>query len=491
MTLGRTLRQADRGGLDFGGRRVTFPDLLREAEAISGWLLEEGLRPGETVGLAMPTSAELVGAFFGVSLAGGVPFMIPPPPRLSRVADYPGTVARMVQKAGAALTIGGREPARTRLGHRERPQKAAPRTREGGPDDLALVQFSSGTTGEPRPVPLTHRAVLANVRAILAELPGRVQDHSGVTWLPLYHDMGLVGCLLTAVAAPGDLTLLKPEEFVVRPARWLQALSRTRATVSPAPNFALHMCVQRVTDEEMRGVDLSAWTMALVGAETVRPATLQAFAARFAPFGFRPEALTPVYGLAEATLAVTFTPAGRGPRISHGAGRPLVSVGRPVQGVQVRIRGDGRVLVKGPSVMHDGWLDTGDQGYLEEGELFLTGRARDLLIVRGRNHEPEPLEEAAGAPAAAAVALEGEDTERVCLMLEMERGSTDDPQQTARRAREAVALRTGLTPGMVVVLEPGALPRTSSGKIRRSQARLDLLAGHLDAWTRARLDGVG
>lgn len=490
MTLGQALRQADRGALHFGARRLALPDLLHEAEAISGWLLDEGLRPGETVGLALPTSPELVGAFFGVSLAGGVPFMIPPPPRLARVADYPGSVRARVQRAGAALTLGGRDHAPTRLGHRERPGRGVPRTREGRPDDLALLQFSSGTTGDPRAVPLTHRAVLANVQAILAELPGRVQDHSGVTWLPLHHDMGLVGCLLAAVAAPGDLTLLRPEEFAVRPARWLQALSRTRATVSPAPNFALHLCVERVTDEEMEGVDLSAWSMALVGAETVRPATLEAFATRFAPWGFRPEALTPVYGLAEATLAVTFTPAGRGPRISHATGRPVVSVGRPVQGVQVRLQ-EGRVLVKGPSVMHDGWLDTGDLGYLEDGELFLTGRARDLLIVRGRNHEPEPLEEAAGVSASAAVALEGEDTERVCLLLEMERGSTDDPRQTARRARDAVAVRTGLTPGLVVVLEPGALPRTSSGKIRRAQARQDLLAGHLDAWTRARLDSVG
>ena len=183
-----------------------------------------------------------------------------------------------------------------------------------GTDELAAIQFSSGSTGSPKPVMLSHTNMLTNARAILNSLPGDSRDHSGVSWLPLYHDMGLVGCLLSAMVGQGELTLFGPERFVAKPLRWLHALSDTKATVSVAPNFAFGLTTAKVTDDEMKGLDLSNWKIALCGAEPVHPKTLDAFADRFASVGFDRRALTPVYGLAEATLAVTFSPIGTAPQ---------------------------------------------------------------------------------------------------------------------------------------------------------------------------------
>ena len=293
--------------------------------------------------------------------------------------------------------------------------------------------------------------------------------HSGVTWLPLYHDMGLIGCLLTAMERPATLTLLRPEDFVARPAVWLQTISKYRATVSPAPNFAYSLCVKRVQDEEMAGVDLTCWRVALDGAEMVVPEVIRAFERRFRPWGFRTDALTPVYGLSEASLAVTFSDIDAPPtlrRFDRQAlevegiatetedGRELVSVGRPVPGVAMRIvdeRGAqlaeglvGRIECRGPSLMkgyfgqaeataevlHDGWLDTGDLGFVSRGELFITGRTKDMLLLRGRNYSPDDLERAVdalsdvrtGCVVAASWLPEGADGECLLVLGEARRG---------------------------------------------------------------------
>jgi fatty-acyl-CoA synthase len=520
---------------------LAWPEVAARAVAVAGRLAAAGVLPGERVALVYPTGAEFFSAFFGILDAGAVPVPLYPPVRLGRLAEYEERTAAMLHAAGVVLVLAdarlsglvGRavERARPRLGGATLAAlpAAPPRRVAGAPDDLALVQFSSGTTVDPKPVALTQRAVLAQTRALTALWPDTPElTHSGVSWLPLYHDMGLIGCVFPALERPGVLTLLPPESFVARPALWLRALARHRATISVAPNFAYALASERIRDEELEGCDLGAWAHALCGAETVSAATLRGFAARFARFGFRAEALRPVYGLSEAALAVTFAASraelaslrveraalARGEVVEQPRGSEIVSLGRPLAGFALELRDEaggalgedrvGRVFVAGPSLMREylgrpeesarvlagGWLDTGDLGFLHEGELYLTGRAKDVLILRGLNHSPAEVEAAAGEVAGArrgcAVAVshrpaEGA-TDRLLLFVEHRRGlSARERGRLPRRCREAVLGATGLAVEEVIVLAPGTLPRTSSGKLRRGETLARHLDGRLDA----------
>ncbi|HZX42518.1 MAG TPA: AMP-binding protein, partial [Myxococcaceae bacterium] len=379
---------------------------------------------------------------------------------------------------------------------------------------LALVQFSSGSTVDPKPVALSHRAVLAQTDALRALMPDDTPEDPqlGVSWLPLYHDMGLIGCLLSAMTYPGPLVLLGPEVFLGRPALWLRALSRHGGTISVAPSFAYAVCARRVKDEEMHGADLSRWRLALNGAEQVSVDAARRFSERFARWGFRPEALMPVYGLAEAALALTFCPPrkplrtvpvdplelAREGRVRPGS-RALASVGIPVSVVTVEVRDEGgavlpegvvgRIHARGPSIMEGyldqpeatraaldaGWLHTGDLGFVHAGELVVCGRAKDVVVLRGANHAPQEFEEALdgvkGVRTGCAVALgfvpPGGDGEELLLLVETTPEAGPD---LADRIRAAVAERTGTRPHTVQLLAPGTLPRTSSGKLRRSES---------------------
>lgn len=547
------------GGLRFVDRTeraswLSWAEVRDRALAVRGGLQALGIGRGERVALVFPTGPEFFDAFFGALLAGAVPVPLYPPVRLGRLDEYLHRTARMLEASGARLVLAdGRvrrllgqavAAARPSLGCHSLDELP----RETGkavtvePSDLALVQFSSGTTFDPKPVALSHRAVVAQTEALngfwrdTAEL-----RHSCVSWLPLYHDMGLIGCVLPALSRDASLTLLGPELFVARPALWLRALSRYRGTISPAPNFAYGLCLTKVSDDEMEGVDLSGWRTALNGAEAVAPSVLRAFVERFARWGFRPEALTPVYGLSEAALAVTFSDLARpfrGACFDRDAlssenkarpkadGREIVSVGRPLPGFRIRIldadgnelpeRAVGRVWVAGPSLMdgylghpeataralRDGWLDTGDLGFLMDGELWLTGRAKDVVILRGRNYAPEEIERAVegvpGARTGCAIAAswlpEGAPGEVLALFVEASRQATP-AERTALPAacREAVLGATGLSVDRVEVLAPGTLPRTSSGKLRRQEALRLYLAGELappDPVTPLRLAGA-
>jgi acyl-CoA synthetase (AMP-forming)/AMP-acid ligase II len=483
------------------------------------------------VALVYPTCAEFFEAFFGILAAGAVPVPLYPPVRLGRLDEYSARTAAMLRAVDAALVLADRRVARL-LG--EAVAAAGPvhgcadvgclpeaegREVEVSAADLALVQFSSGTTVDPKPVALSHRAVIAQTVRLNSFWPdGNGRVHSGASWLPLYHDMGLIGCVFPALERPAVLTLIPPELFVARPAVWLQTISRYRATVSPAPNFAYGLCVEKIRDEEMEGVDLSSWKVALNGAEPVAPQVLRTFQERFSRWDFRVEALTPVYGLSEAALAVTFSDIdrpfssrffdrdqladGRGAVESPG-GLEMVSLGRPLPGFELRIvdreRQElpeaqvGRVLVRGPSLMdgylgmepataavlRDGWLDTGDLGFLIDGELFLTGRAKDVLILRGRNHSPVEVEHALDTISgvrtgcAAAVSFMPEDgrTESLVVLVEARKEVTRQSYpRIAMEAARTVRSATGLQPDHVEVVSPGTLPRTSSGKIRRREA---------------------
>ncbi len=519
--------------------RLPWADVYQRARHTAAGLRRLGVAPGERVALLLPTSPGFMDAFFGTLLAGAVPVPLYPPVRLGRLEEYHRSTARMLEVSGAALVLTDGKvrlllgesvaAARPRLGcHTVEEVARGDEDGEvpGSPEALALIQFSSGSTVDPKPVALRHAHLMAQLAALEAELPAP-EDRApvGVSWLPLYHDMGLIGCLLSAVYYPGGMVLIPPEVFLARPALWLRALSRHRAFVSPAPNFAYGLCLKRVKDAELEGVDLSGWQHALNGAEPVSVETLRRFSERFSRWGFQPGSLRPVYGMSEASLAVTFPPAGRGPhalgvdtrvlaterRVVDGS-RDVVSVGRPVPGFEVCVRDElghtleerrvGRVFVRGPSVMAgyfghpeatadaldaEGWLDTGDLGFEADGELFLTGRAKDLVIIRGANHAPQEFEECLeaveGLRTGCAVALgftpEGENDEALLLLAEHAPGA--EVEGLEERIREAVLAGTGVKAHTVRVVEPGTLPRTSSGKLRRSEALRRYLAGELTA----------
>ncbi len=540
-TLNAALRRAAEGRagvtlVDASEREVavTFDELRASARRVAASLLGRGVGRGDRVAIVLPTGRDFLDAFFGALLAGAVPVPLYPPVRLGRMDEYVRSTARMLAAVGAvaALSDGrtrallGRaiELARPRLGC---PSVADLRdTRDAAevevaPGALGLIQFSSGSTGDPRPVALTHAQLVAQCASLRASLDGVDASSVGVSWLPLYHDMGLVGCLLSAVTVPGSLVLLAPETFVARPALWLRALSRHGGVVSPAPSFAYALCAKRARDDELAGVDLSRWRHALDGAEPVSPDVIARFCARFARYGFRREALRPVYGMSEAALALTFAPPGVARtlpvdaaalaatgRVTAGT-RALSSVGAPVPGAEVEVRGDdgevlperavGRVWARAPFVMRgyfgdpeatsralcEGWLDTGDLGFVDGGELFLCGRAKDVVILRGANHSPQEFEEAldgveglrAGCAVALGFAPPDADGERLLVLAECAAPSSE----LTARVSAAVAERTGVVPHTVALLAPGTLPRTSSGKLRRSEALRRYLAGSLDA----------
>jgi acyl-CoA synthetase (AMP-forming)/AMP-acid ligase II len=518
-----------------------YPEVWRRALGVCGGLQEMGVEPGDRVALVYPTSMEFIDSFFGTILAGAVPVPLYPPVRLHRLEEYEARTARMIGAVTARLVLADSRvrrilgpavaSAEPPLGCRvlgdlsDRPGDPIRRSA----DELAMVQFSSGTTVDPKPVALSHRAVVAQADGLNAHWPiNKGIDHSGVSWLPLYHDMGLIGCVIAAVAVPGTMTLIPPELFLARPAVWLRALSNYGATISVAPNFGYGLCVDKIKDEQIEGVDLSAWRVALCGAEPVVPRVMRRFIDRFTPYGLRPEALTPVYGMSEATLGVTFSDLRR-PFVSRcfdrealsrdgraeeaADGFELVSVGRPIAGAEVRVvDGDavelpecmvGDVHARGPSIMDgyfdrpeatrkaikDGWLDTGDRGFICSGELFLTGRKKDVLILRGRCHSPTEVEAAVdeieGVRTGCSVAVswlpDGEDGEVLLLLVEADRrAKIDDFASIAEACRNAVRSATGLGVDGVEVLEPGTLPRTSSGKLRRQESLRLYLADELD-----------
>jgi 1-acyl-sn-glycerol-3-phosphate acyltransferase len=523
---------------------ITYGDLLGEAAAIAGGLREGGLHRGDTVALMLPTGREFLAAFQGILMAGGVPVPIYPPARLDRLEEYAQRQAAILASAEvrALVTVGRARGVAAVLGASVPSLRdvvtaadlaargaswAAP---EGAGGDPAFIQYTSGSTGSPKGVLLTHDNLLANIRAIGQGLDVRPTD-VGASWLPLYHDMGLIGTWLFCLHHGLPLALQSPLAFLARPERWLWSIHQKRATLSPAPNFAFELCVRKIPDHALEGLDLSSWRVALNGAEPVSPETIDRFVARFGPYGFRREAMMPVYGLAESSVALSFPPVGRPPRVDTIARAPLerdrvavpaaeddagalrfVSVGRALPEHEVRLVDDagaevaertvGRLVFRGPSstagyyrrpeataavALPGGWLDSGDLAYVAGGELFVTGRRKDLIIKAGRNLVPQEIEEIAasvpgirrGCVVAFGVSRRELGTESLVVVAETR---TLDPEKRDRLSglvTGRIAEALGLPPDVVALVPPGAVPKTSSGKVRRAATREMYEAGAL------------
>ena len=397
---------------------------------------------------------------------------------------------------------------------------AGPFENQARPDENGLIQFTSGSTSHPKGVVLHHENLGANVEGITGPDGLDVREGDvGVSWLPLFHDMGLIGIVMGGIHARIPLVLMPSLLFLKRPNEWLRTITRHRATLSFAPNFAYELCVRRGAGHANNGIDLSTWRVAGCGSEPIRPETLELFTQTFADRGFRANAYLPCYGLAESTLAATFHALGTPWRFDTVCSKALreeqravpceagqenavrlVSCGRPFPGHQVRIadshdrplpeRSVGEILLRGPSVMQGyykdarhsaealrgGWLHTGDLGYVAEGELYVCGRKKDLIIVHGRNYHPQDLEwvasEVDGVRRGNVVAFCTADPnggERVVLIAES-RGRAD-AEAVAAEIRRRVQEASGLHLYDVRVLPKGAIPKTTSGKVQRGRLK--------------------
>ena len=539
QTLTERLQQAAetapaKYGITFVDRRgaethYTWKQIYQSALKMAYFLHQLGYRPEDRVLIILPTCPAFFDVFFGAQLLGITPVPIYPPLRLGKMNEYVDKTVAMLKASSAKGIISNKQISRV-LGEivsrypLENGIALVEQVKNPDPcelpdisaDELAMAQFSSGTTSNPKPVGLTHRQVLANTDAILSYIDG----DCGCSWLPLYHDMGLIGCVFPAVSKPGKLVLIPPEVFLAKPALWLQSISKHKACISPAPNFAYSYCVDRIKDKDLEGLDISCWKMALNGAEAVAPEALNKFHKRFAKIGLLKTALTPVYGLAEASLAVTFsdpdleytTQKFDREKLQMGtaekADNPdsvveLATVGTPLPGFFVEIRDSeqgfalpdnqiGTIFVKGPSVMKgylndapspikNGWLNTGDMGFIHQGELYIHGRSKDVIIVNGQNHAPQDIEQAIdNHPAirtgcSAAVGTNSAEGEEIYLFVECIRHQPNLEIDLQNQIRS----QTGITVDLIILLEPGTLPRTSSGKIRRQEALKRFLNGEL------------
>lgn len=549
---------------------LTYPQLLDRARRVAAVLHHRNLRPGARLMVVSPTSLDTIAVLLGAMLAGVAPIPLAPPrqSRTTHFARYLGSVYRLAERLecrhivadpdahdlllaraetepwfDSALSLGA-------LAAAAAPPQELPDAHDILPDDTAYIQLSSGTTGPPKSVLLSHRSILTNIHAI-GEHIQVTPDDVGVSWLPLHNDMGLVGVLFFAIYWGIPLALLNPDRFLRAPHEWLLAFAQHGATLSPAPDFGFHYCTRRAKKSDLEGLDLSSWRVAMSGGESVIPAHVRAFERRFRPYGLRPNVVLPVYGLAEVTLGVSFAPLGAPIRVdrvqraaleTQAAATPalpeepcleFVSVGPPLPGLQVQIRGAdgaplpprsvGEIAVAGHSVMRacvhidadaptqpaDGWINTGDLGYFADGDLFVTGRAADVIRLGTRDVLPDEIEHlvariegvragsvaAFGVPravaarnrsnrvrkAAEATPPPGATPERDdLLVVAVEVAEGLEAEEMQRIILEVVQKHMDLLPHDVRVLSPRSVPKTSSGKVRRFLCKQLYLEDALD-----------
>ena len=553
-TFGEALEYAARSAKGFNFHdprgRLTwvypYSELLEDSLLAAWRFAAAGVGKGDRVALIAETGPEFAALFCGAVLAGAWPVPLPLPTSFGGKEGYIDQVAVQLASSAPKLLLYPAEIAAMATAAAERERVGARAWEDflagasepcalpaAAPDDICYLQYSSGSTRFPHGVAVTHRALLNNLAGHAHAMKMGPGDR-GVSWLPLYHDMGLVGCFLSPIANQLSTDYLKTEDFARRPLAWLDLISRNPGTtLSYSPTFGYDICARRISSQShvAERFDLSRWRLAGNGADMIRPDVMQSFVNAFADAGFKAQAFTPSYGLAEATLAVTVMPPGEGIRVElveeeRLSGRPrdlsrparyraIVNCGRPVLDMEVEIRGEsgaaladhhiGKVWCRGPSVMHsyfrdaeateacliDGWLDTGDMGYLVDGYLFIVGRAKDMIIINGKNHWPQDIEWAVEQLPGfhqgdiAAFAVESDNGEEVPAVLVHCRVS--DPVERVRlheQIRDKVRSITGMN-CVVELVPPKSLPRTSSGKLSRAKAKKLYLEGTIEPYALA------
>ena len=549
-TLGDALDYAAQGqkGFNFHDARADlvraypFSELAADARRHAAHFIAEGVQPGDRIALIAETGAGFAAAFFGAIYAGALPVPLPLPTSFGGREAYVDQIRVQLTSCDPLMLLSPPglhdmvKDAATGLcaAHDwdewfsgEAPDVTLPKAK---PTDIAYLQYSSGSTRFPHGVAVTHEALLANLSAH-ATCTHAAEGDRVVSWLPWYHDMGLVGCMLAPMSNQVSVDYLATEDFARRPLSWLTLISRNpHNTLSYSPTFGYDICARRISPSipVAERYDLSRWRVAGNGADMIRPEVMQAFVDTFAPAGFKASAFLPSYGLAEATLAVTIMPVGEGiqcdlidertlsgatePRAEHRLPtryRAIVNCGKAVPGLTIEVRDEngkllpdrkiGRVFVKGLGIMagyfrdpeataacmKDGWLDTGDMAYMKDGSLYIVGRAKDMIIINGKNHWPQDIEWAieqlpgfkAGDIAAFSVTTpSGEEAPAVLVQC---RTSCNDERI---KLRDAIKTKVKAITGMSCVVElvpPRTLPRTSSGKLSRSKARLQYLSGEI------------
>ncbi|HEX4045337.1 MAG TPA: AMP-binding protein, partial [Gammaproteobacteria bacterium] len=541
--------------LENGGQEIiTYETLFISAMRVACGLRERGLQEGETVAIMQPTSPAFMYAFFGTLLAGGIPAPIYPPFRAHMLEVYAKTEARILNNAEARILVTFTEAEKlsyllqafvpsikavVTVAALLNPQELMP-TFQAKADNAALLQYTSGSTSDPKGVLLTHANLLANIRAY-GKAAQITPEDVAVSWLPLYHDLGLIGMWLGCFYYGIPLVLMTPFSFLNRPERWLWTIHHHRGTISGAPNFAYELCIRKIPPALLEGLDLSCWRMAVNGAEKVYPRTLQQFAEKFAAFGFQYNALVPVYGLAESTVGLTIPRLGQPFRVDYinrekfeenrqaqaitdnktgiAVDRTVdkdtlafVSCGIPIEGHEIRVVDEGgQVLAdrtvgylqfRGPSTMQgyyhnprataavfhaDGWVDTGDLAYIAENELFVTGRSKDLIIKAGRNLYPAEIEGVAshvaglrqGCIVAFGVTNAERGTEQLIIVAETKEKNKMKRTAIIHAVLEAIAAALDIVPDQVVLTAPRMIPKTSSGKLQRAACKTLYLQGKL------------
>jgi len=521
---------------DFKGEitKKSYQDIVGNAKKIAATLKAKGIGYQDKVSIVLPTSQNFLEVFFGIQLLGATPCALYPPLRLGKLDEWKEKTGLMIKNIDSKVVITDKriynllgEPVRF-----ANPPLGCLLTENlinedsfcadsFSESDLCFIQYSSGSTGTPKPVMISNSNVIANCEAILSTFHLDKSQYSCVSWLPLYHDMGLVGTLMSSMVAQCTITLIPPEVFITRPFSWLDALTKTKATVSVAPNFAFGLCLKKIKEKDLEKLDLSNWKIAMCGAEPVHPKTMMNFNDRFEKYGFNKNALAPVYGQAEATLAVTFSEINTGIKyksfdndelinnsraVLKDNGLKIISLGRPIDKTELKICGKqgntleemelGKLYIKSPSVMQgyykdpektkesleNDWLDSGDQGFILDNELYLFGRTRDILIIKGRNYDPSIIERSVdeftevrkGCYVAVSVLCEDTDSEELVIIAEMAdlaNKSKDELDLIKEAITKKVVEQNQLRPMDVIFVYPSNIPRTSSGKLSRSRSK--------------------
>jgi fatty-acyl-CoA synthase len=514
----------------------SYKSLYFESKKIAQQLHNIGVKKGDPVIIILPTCKEFVSSFMGAMMIGAIPAALYPPMRLGKIEVWKDKTIKCIHKVEAKVVLTNKRVSNflgevlhksNTSNHCYDIQKILKSDLEinlpkisTSPDDLSFIQFSSGSTGLPSPVGISYENIQYNIGGILLAMNLDFKDINCVSWLPLYHDMGLVGILFGSMYSRGKLTLMPPESFLASPLSWLTLMSDLKASVGVAPNFAYGLCLEKIPAESLKNLDLSHWKVAMCGAEPIHCETLIKFCDKFGPAHFNQSALVPVYGLAEGTLAVSFSRSTDRPfeyyfdehqlkknivESASSNGANVACVGRPLTNVKINIRGKdlsklpdgqiGNIFISGPSIMrqyinspeknkdsfYQGELNTFDRGFIYDDKLFICGREKDLLIINGQNIDPSYIEQElnsipeirTGCTACISVSSQAKQhTESLVALCEVTKEfENTNSEEIERKIRDCILKNAGLNVDSIKLLSPGTLPRTSSGKISRSLSK--------------------